>query len=601
MCGISGFYFNDSFEQGYALDAVKRMNTRMKPRGPDADGTWLGNCIVLGHTRLAIQDLDVRSNQPFISDDGRYTIVFNGEIYNFMELKKGLESKGIEFRTKSDTEVLLEMYAYYGVDSFKKLRGMFAIGIWDNLESELVLARDPYGIKPLYYTTTAHGFIFSSQLKAILATNLTDSTMEPAGVAGFYLWGSVPEPWTLYQGIFSLPSGSYLKVKGGYKGSPSPILWDNLRSYWNNDAQKVDDIQDIVRSAVTDSVRAHLVSDVPVGVFLSAGVDSSAVAAIATETGASLEGITISFDEFNGGVNDEVPEAKLLAEIFGIRHHVRKFTQAEFTDSLDDILDAMDQPSIDGINTWFASKAAKELGLKTVLSGVGGDEIFCGYSSFRTIHTCMIFRRLLGDGFVFDSTKKIVSSLLKLASHPKLKGVAKHMGSIEGMYFLKRSLFLQNELRKLMGDDAASIGIERLGGSPAGISLFPALNDFSRVSMLETTIYLKNQLLRDSDWAGMAHSVEVRTPLADVQLLRRLSPYTREFAGLRGKRLLGMSPDRRLPHYIMGRKKTGFSTPIETWIKSLESSKKILDQPEEPWGRSWSVFLIKNFLNGTSK
>ena len=601
MCGISGFYFNHAFEQGFALDAVKRMNLRMKPRGPDAEGTWLGNSIVLGHTRLAIQDLDVRSNQPFISHNGRYIIVFNGEIYNFMELKKGLESKGVKFITKSDTEVLLEMYAYYGVDSFKKLRGMFAIGIWDNLESELVLARDPYGIKPLYYTTTKHGFIFSSQVKAILATNLAESAMEPAGVAGFYLWGSVPEPWTLYQGIFSLPAGSYLKLKGECKSSPNPVLWDDLRSYWNNGAQKVDDIQDIVRSAVTDSVRAHLVSDVPIGVFLSAGVDSSAVAAIAAETGKSLEGITISFDEFNGGENDEVPEAKLLAEIYGIRHHVRKFTQAEFIHSLDDILDAMDQPTIDGINTWFASKAAKELGLKTVLSGVGGDEVFCGYSSFKIIHSCMIFRRLLGDGFVFDSTKKIVSGLSKLASHPKLKGVAKHMGSIEGMYFLKRSLFLHQELSKLMGDDAASIGIERLGGSPAGISLCPALNNFSKVSMLESTIYLRNQLLRDSDWASMAHSVELRTPLVDVELLRRLSPYIREFAGLNGKRLLGLAPHRKLPHFLMGRKKTGFSTPIGTWIKSLDSSKKIPDQPPEPWGRSWSVFLIKNFLNGASK
>ena len=230
MCGIAGFVSTTDAPELSSVDAVRRMTDRMRLRGPDAEGLWTGNGVVLGHRRLAILDLDARSNQPMVSSDGNYNIVFNGEIYNFRELKSELEAEGVAFHTTSDTEVLLALYAREGERMLPRLRGMFALAIWDVRARELFLARDPYGIKPLYYAQTEGGLVFASQVKAIMASGLVSATWETAGVAGFYLWGSVPEPWTIYRGVFALPCGSWLRVREGR--AETPVCWDDIRDNW---------------------------------------------------------------------------------------------------------------------------------------------------------------------------------------------------------------------------------------------------------------------------------------------------------------------------------------------------------------------------------
>ena len=319
MCGIAGFVSTESAAGPLSADAVRRMTDCMKLRGPDAEGVWHGSSVVLGHRRLAIQDLDARSTQPMHWSDGNLTIVFNGEIYNFHELRDELEAQGVTFRTTSDTEVLLALYARDRERMLPRLRGMFALAIWNEAAHELFLARDPYGIKPLYYAETPHGLAFASQVKAMLASYMVAPDPEPAGLAGFYLWGSVPEPWTLYRGIYALPCGGSLLIRNGRLVS-QPAVWDDIRDNWRRPQENLRpaELQERVRAAVLDSARAHLVSDVPVSVFLSSGIDSSAIAGLISQLGSRVEGITVGFDEFSSRHEDEVPIAASIAQHYGL-------------------------------------------------------------------------------------------------------------------------------------------------------------------------------------------------------------------------------------------------------------------------------------------
>jgi asparagine synthase (glutamine-hydrolysing) len=577
----------------------------MRLRGPDAEGVWTGPCVALGHRRLAIQDLDARSNQPMVSSDGEYCITFNGEIYNFHELRSELEAEGVAFRTTSDTEVLLALYAREGERMLPRLRGMFAFAIWNVRLRELFLARDPYGIKPLYYAQTGRGVVFASQVKAILASGLVSPSSEPAGVAGFYLWGSVPEPWTLYRSVFSLPAGCWLRVRAGR--AETPVCWNDIRDNWRQSGtpHTGKELQEAVRRAVTDSVCAHLVSDVPVSVFLSGGIDSGTMAGLISELGGQVEGITVGFDEFTSHHEDEVPSARAIAEHYGLPHSVRRISRAEFEQDLPQILDAMDQPSIDGVNTWFAAKAAAERGYKVVLSGVGGDELFYGYALMRQLPRNARLGRataaIPGGRSLMDAA---CSYLANEHRHPKLKGIAEYMDTLEGVYYLKRCLFLPPELPLLMGKARAQEGLERLGGSPPGMSQACAVDDGAGVCLLDSTLYLRNQLLRDSDWASMAHSLELRTPLVDAALLDALKLCHRAFAGGAGKRLLAQSPASPLPENIIRRKKSGFGVPMTHWLAAATerrdwSSMALLADRGTPWTRRWAkMVMAEEFKDG---
>ena len=573
----------------------------MRRRGPDAEGVWVSEGVVLGHRRLAILDLDTRANQPMVSNDGRYTIVFNGEIYNFRELRRALEVEGVSFRTTSDTEVLLALFAREGERILPRLRGMFAFAIWDTQTRELFMARDPYGIKPLYYTCTKDGFVFASQVKALLASGVVSTEREQAGLAGFYLWGTVPEPWTLFRGVFGLPAGHWLRVRAGV--AEAPVCWHDVRTHWQTAAGKAtaQELQERVREAVSDSVRAHLVADVPVSVFLSSGIDSAVIAGLASESGVHVEGVTVGFEEFAGKQDDEIPAARVTATSYGLPHHVRMVSRAEFEQDMPRILDAMDQPSIDGVNTWFASKAAAERGYKVVLSGVGGDEIFCGYSLFRQIPPQAVLGRALAS---IPGARALLAKpcayLAKRRSQPKLAGVPEFLGSLEGLYFLRRSLFLPSELPALLGADLAREGLARLDGFPPGMTAAQARDGAAAVGLLESTCYLRNQLLRDSDWASMGHSLELRTPLVDAKLLETLGPFVSGFTGGAGKAMLARSPKKPLPDLIVNRPKTGFSLPMASWLSNskhmrAEADLPLLTAPGTPWARHWARALLGEF------
>ena len=605
MCGIAGFISTDEEVEASSVDAVRRMTDRMRLRGPDAEGVWTGPCVALGHRRLAIQDLDARSNQPMVSTDGKYCITFNGEIYNFHELRRELEAEGVAFRTTSDTEVLLALYARDGERMLPRLRGMFAFAIWDASSREVFLARDPYGIKPLYYSQTERGVVFASQVKAVLASGLVAARHETAGVAGFYLWGSVQAPWTLYRGVFALPAGHWMRVRGGR--AQTPVCWNDIRSNWRQQGIQIsgEELQEVVRKAVTDSVRAHLVSDVPVSVFLSGGIDSGTMASLIAELGGKVEGITVGFDEYTSHHEDEVPSADVIAKHYGLPHHVRRISRAEFEQDIPQILDAMDQPSVDGVNTWFAAKAAAERGYKVVLSGVGGDELFYGYDLMKQLPRDATLGRAAA---AIPGGRSLVGTACSILAnghrHPKLKGIAEFMGSLEGVYYLKRCLFLPQELGLLMGGESAREGLERLGGWPPGMGKANAVNDAAGVCLLDSTLYLRNMLLRDSDWASMAHSLELRTPLVDAALLDALKLCHTNFAGGTGKRLLAQSPARPLPEEIITRPKSGFAVPMTQWLAAATerrewSSMALLADRGTPWTRRWAkVVMDEGFKDG---
>jgi asparagine synthase (glutamine-hydrolysing) len=602
MCGIAGIYPDGRQPPERVLEAVSSMCARMASRGPDAQGTLtLGDAgPVLGHRRLSIIDPEPRSNQPLSSADGRHAIVYNGEIYNYRELRSRLLALGDRFQTSGDTEVLLALYRRHGAAMLTQLRGMFAFAIWDGALRSLFLARDPHGIKPLYYAESSAGFVFASQVKALVASGLVSTEISAAGLGGFYLWGSVPEPWSIYRRIQALPAGHYLEVRGG--AARSPRSWYDIRRHWRAPRESCSpaELEARVKHAVVDSVRAHRVADVPVSVFLSGGVDSGAITGLMASEGAPVEGITIGCTEFGGAPEDEVPGARAIAAHYAVAHHVRWVERREFEADLPRILDAMDQPSIDGVNTWFASKAAAERGYKVVLSGVGGDELLGGYSSFvqipRAARLGRVLSRVPGAAYALDRLGALAAGF---ARQPKLAGLGSQLGSVEGVYQLSRGLFLPGELPQLMGEAAAREGLRDLGDfrhSGAG----RARDAWSAVGLLESTRYLRNQLLRDSDWASMAHSLELRTPLVDTDLLEALGPYVPSFRGGVGKRLLALSPERPLDASILARPKTGFGLPMAAWLS--EVSRGGAEPPEAgtdrlPWARRWARYVASRWIS----
>jgi len=559
----------------YAIEvAVQRMSDHMRARGPDAMGYWSDSTLglVLGHRRLSILDLEPRANQPMHSGDGRYVIVFNGEIYNFRELRRVLERDGEVFQTRSDTEVLLKLYAREGQEMLTRLRGMFSFAIWDRQTRDLFLAREPYGIKPLYIGRCKDGWLFASQVKALLASGLISHDPDPQGQAGFWLLGSVPEPRTWFRDISALPAGSWCRITADGQFSGPYKYWD-IGDSWRDAPEcrlTPGEAQEMVRAAVSESVRQHLVADVPVGVLLSGGIDSGSLAGLIKDAGASgMQGITIAFNEFQGRHENEAPVAAEIARSYGIRHHVRIITQQEFDADLPRILSAMDQPSIDGINTWYASKAVAELGLKVVISGVGGDELFYGYPSFHQLPNLVSrWERLACIPGARPAANLVLALLTRRTGNPRWRWLTRQAGSLYGAYWLRRGLFAPNELPDVMGEEYSLGALRDLNPGTlleSMVGVLPA-DAMAAVGQIESTVYLRNQLLRDSDWASMDHSVELRTPLVDAWLLRDLMPVLRSFGRLKGKRMLAASPATPLSQSIIDRVKTGFSIPLGIWI-----------------------------------
>lgn len=578
-------------------DRLHRLSELLAPRGPDGAGEWYGEAgrIGIAHRRLAVIDPDRRANQPMSTPDASFVLSYNGEIYNFRALKKNLEAKGHAFLTDSDTEVLLHLYAEYGVEMLKQLRGMFAFIIWDATHRKLLLARDTYGIKPLYYHDDGREFSVSSTVRSLHA--LDRPPPGAAGQVGYYLFGTVPEPWTLYEGIRSVPAGSYMTVDEN--GVSAPVRFQRVAELFQpgENADKAD--------ALLDSVRHHLVSDVPLGLFLSAGIDSSAILALAKQAETdSLTTVTLQFDEYTGSEDDESPLATEMADRYGAFHHNRRVSEQEFRDELPAILAAMDQPSIDGVNTWFASKAIRETGIKVALSGLGGDELFGGYPSFRNIPLALkwlgVFASLRPVGRGMRRAFRSLQPFWPVSRmNPRYAGVFEYGGFLAGAYLLQRGLFLPDELHHVMDPADVEKGLSELNA----LAMIQMEDDAeldlqARIAVLESSLCMRNQMLRDTDWAGMAHSVEVRVPLVDCRLTRACA----DLAG-RGKDVLSDNRYLKLPGRITDRPKTGFTTPVGVWLQNHESMQSwrkvpVLADRRCPWARRWSYVMAEHCIGG---
>jgi asparagine synthase (glutamine-hydrolysing) len=613
LCGIAGIYAYRRASNPIDRDELRRIRDHMTFRGPDGVGEWLSadGRIGFGHRRLSIIDLSQQGAQPMQSADGKLVVTFNGEIYNYRRLRAELEARGHLFRTQSDTEVLLQLYAEKGESMVQDLRGMFAFGLWDSVKRELLLARDPYGIKPLYYSDDGQCLRFASQVKALTASELIGSALDPAGLVGFCLFGSVPEPFTINKEVRALPAGCTLRVRESSRAEPKPyfsickVFADAVSS---SKADTIHEAPQVVRDALRDSIQHHLVADVPVGMFLSAGIDSGVVAGLSAEVlrpkAIPLKTLNVAFEEFRDRSDDEAPVASEIARLFGTDHSVRVVQHAEFESDLPRIFAAMDQPTIDGVNTWFASKAAHELGLKVVLSGLGGDELFGGYPSFRDlplwVNALRLPSGLPGLGPSFRRAYGVMSQVMRLPS-PKAAGLFEYGGSYPGAYLLRRGLFMPWELPRLLGDELAREGLTRLDPLAyiAGALSPDPEHPFARVAALEASLYMRNQLLRDTDWASMAHSLEVRVPLVDRILFEALAPLLVAPDRAAGKTWLSLAPCQKLPERVVKRPKTGFVTPINQWLvrsKSYhEATIRAKLPPKTHWSRRWGLAVLSHF------
>ena len=574
MCGLAGIFSYKNSAPSVSAAELVRMRDQMIHRGPDGKGLWISPDarVGLSHRRLAIIDLSENGAQPMASINGRYQIVFNGEIYNFQELRSELISKGFSFRGHSDTEVLLALYAQQGDKMCSLLRGMYAFAIWDTLEQSLFLVRDPFGIKPLYWHDDGHTIRFSSQVKSLLAGGGIKTESEPAGVVGYWIWGSVPEPFTLYKDVLALEAGTWLKIQRG--GKSTTATFQSLFDVYCGDNSVTPPYPDL-RSALLDSVRHHLTSDVPVGIFLSAGVDSCTLLALAAECGAPLNTVTLGFKEYRGTSGDETKLAELASKKYGSNHETVWLTQKDFEDRLDHYIASMDQPTLDGLNAYLVAGAATKVGIKVALSGLGGDELFGGYPSFNQVPKIYQLGRMLAKTpFLSKALRQASAPILRQFTSEKYAGLLEYGSTWEGSYLLRRAIRMPWELKdtECLDPKTIAIGLERLAKHyPTDEKLNVLGGVFQIVSYLESTQYMRNQLLRDGDWAGMAHSLEIRLPFLDIPVARHLATQ-RKLGNFLRKRDIPLAAQPVLPNEIINRTKTGFLVPITEWSKAKNLS-----------------------------
>ena len=619
MCGIAATL---SYGAGPAdLAALARACDCMAARGPDGAGTWASpdGAAALGHRRLAIIDLSAGGAQPMVVDGGAFAVAFNGEIYNHAELRRGLEARGHTFRSASDTEVLVRLYAEHGEAFVGRLRGMFAFAIWDERRGGLLLGRDPYGIKPLYVADDGRVLRAASQVRALLASGGVDTAPEPAGLAGFYLWGHVPEPFTLFRGVRAFPPGHTQWV--GRDGPQAPRAFDSVPAALRRAEAEAHALGPLdapaadarVREALLDSVRAHLIADVDVGVFLSAGRDSTTLAALAAEVlaegtaagrGAAgrLRTVTLGFEEFAGTDGDEVPLAELAARHLGADHRTVRVGRGEFEGLVGGFFEAMDQPTLDGLNTYLVSRAAAQAGLKVVLSGLGGDELFGGYPSFAEVpRLAAAVGAVPASAALGRALRAAVAPLAGRAPFgrlsPKAAGLVEYGGTLGGAYLLRRALFMPYELPAILGADVARAGLRELAlGETLAATTAGVASDRLRVTALESAHYMRSQLLRDSDWASMAHSIELRVPLVDWALLGRVAPLVAARPGLVGKAAMARAARPALPPAITDRAKTGFTTPVREWLLASEGA-----AADDRGLRGWARHVLARYQASTTQ
>ena len=582
MCGIAGVVSHKGVLGRPLLDGLQSASLAMVTRGPDGSGHWESRChrVALAHRRLAILDLSPAGAQPMRSRCGRFTVVFNGEIYNAPQLRSENAGTLGDLRGTSDTEVLLELFALKGPALFRELRGMFAAAIWDERDQQLTLVRDPFGIKPLYVVQGEGLFAFASQVKSLLAGGFASRDLDPESVLAFRVWGHVPEPSTLFREISAFPPGAWGRVSPG--GDLELESYCSVAELLSSGSASDSTLE--LRPTVLDSVRQHLLSDVPVGVFLSAGIDSTTLASLASEVGGEVRTVTLGFEQYRGTPDDEVPLAEQVATQLGANHTTVWLTAADFEGALGDFVGAMDQPTLDGLNTWLVARAAAEAGLTVALSGLGGDELFMGYDSFRQVPRIRALASLVPGGqWLGAGLRLAVSPLVSRLTSPKYAGLLEYGGSWEGAYLLRRGLRMPWEVRAGRGREAQG---SLLGdGPPQGFEGARA------VSWLEATRYMRNQLLRDSDWAGMAHSLEIRVPLVDPEVAR-LVARAHDHGHPLTKQDLAATARPTLPSDVVERPKTGFTVPVRDWLVAGSHRADL----EARGLRGWSDLVLDLYL-----
>src|SRR5579862_2171076 len=560
MCGIAGLFRKEGSITPADRGAVERMTAVQEHRGPDDGGLFHDSHVVLGHRRLSIIDLSPTGSQPMSNEDGTVWVVFNGEIYNYRELAAGLS--GHCFRSHCDTEVLLHGYEEWGIEGLLgRLRGMFAFAIYDSRAGRpcCLLVRDRLGIKPLYYLLRKESLAFASEVKAIMTAGLARNERNPQAIAGLLLLGSVPAPATDTQAVRCLMPGHYLVAGSGEV---------RIRKYW--DAEVASEEPADLRQVLEDAVERHLVSDVPLGVFLSGGVDSAALVALATRSKFSLATLTVVFDEqkFSEGA-----EARRIAQCYGTDHREVRVTGREFLGELPKILAGMDQPTHDGVNTYFVSRAARDAGLTVVLSGLGGDEVFGGYKHYHWL------ARYGGSIRRFSGWPVLVRKAVlgTAVSYGRIRGRENWMRlaslkdeiSDEGLYLAFRGFFSPQQVQALLDVEEREVRVAAEtcleGISPDTVDGLASGPAFRRLEMQR---YLHDQLLRDTDVFSMVHSIEVRVPFLDHKVVECAARLPQpEVNGHGNKPLLTEAVGEPAVFEAARRSKRGFAFPFATWMR----------------------------------
>ncbi|MDQ3011367.1 MAG: asparagine synthase (glutamine-hydrolyzing) [Acidobacteriota bacterium] len=574
MCGIVGIYSYQS-ELENREQALLRMQRAIEHRGPDDSGQYFSadGKVALAHTRLAILDLSPAGRQPMATADGRYWITFNGEIYNFRELRRQLEQAGETFTTQTDTEIILRLYARYGADCLQHLRGMFALAIWDVQTQKLFMARDRLGIKPLYYYAGAGVVLFASEVRALLASELVPKRLNPMALDQYLTYQSIPAPATLIQDVRALPPGTWMMVDAS-GAVEQHKYWDLLpQQAAITDAESEPATLRRVGELLRESVELHLVSDVPVGVFLSGGIDSSAIVALMNEQGHTAHTFSVIFADSN---YDESVYARQVAERFRTDHTEIHLTEGEMLSQLPAALAAMDQPTGDGINTYVVSQAVKNAGVKVALSGLGGDELFAGYDSFLRLEKATRYWRSLVH--VPAAVRHLAAQAVELAGGrsiqaAKLAAMLETDGSLAQMYPITRQVLSSTKRQALFSTqwraqfepspDPYTALLHQAYQQAGGAGLL------AQISYAEGRTYMHDVLLRDTDQMSMAHALEVRVPLLDhklVEYVMRVPDIYKRPNGL-PKPLLVASLNGLLPDDIVHRPKQGFTLPFANWMR----------------------------------
>jgi asparagine synthase (glutamine-hydrolysing) len=641
MCGICGAIGFESKETGEAI--VRRMMAAIIHRGPDAEGILVTPRVVVGARRLSIIDLPGGS-QPVWNETGTIAAVFNGEIYNFRELREELESRKHRFRSRSDTEVVVHAYEEWGADSISRLRGMFSLAVVELPEglggrvARVFMARDRTGIKPLYYAKIDGALLFASEVRALLASGCIPPRLSVEALIPYLLFGSVGEPTTLVQDVFSLPPGHCVTII-----VDDPIQSPEPKPYW--DLSRTLEMQAEtglasrnshalgvspslrVRSLLEDAVRSHLIADVPLGVFLSSGIDSTAIAALAAAEQRGIHTFTVSFPDTEFS---EAAIARGTAERLGTQHREVVITGDEMVTRLDEAIGALDQPSMDGINTYFVSWAAGQAGLKVALSGLGSDELFGGYTSFRA--TAKINGVATTAGLIPQTARRWVALGMKNMNpfHSSPDGFRKASAAwldpnlFPHPYFFTRMLFTPRAFApSLRGETVAWDSTPWYQWLTSSVQQLQSLDRFTQVSWLELRSYLVNTLLRDTDSMSMRNSLEVRVPFLDTPLVEYVLGLPESVKrGARGpKALLIDALGDLLPEEIVNQPKRTFTFPWERWMRgklgervaiglgdwapALETS---LDhrfaqgvwrnflRGKTTWSRPWSLYVLNEWV-----